>query len=121
MLTESEIKAYTVDIPNDIQAAQRASGSLERVVSLHDVTDEGKYVVRLRCKDCGHELNSTSEMTGTQINANWATLAIGSALVSGRCPKGCRSTFSDCNINTEMVITPVEANGQAHAPVKNQK
>lgn len=26
MLTEAEIKAYTVDIPNDIQAAQRASG-----------------------------------------------------------------------------------------------
>lgn len=26
MLTESEIKAYTVGIPNDIQAAQRASG-----------------------------------------------------------------------------------------------
>ena len=26
MLTESEIKSYTVDIPNDIQAAQRASG-----------------------------------------------------------------------------------------------
>ena len=33
MLTESEIKAYTVDIPNDIQAAQRASGSLERAGS----------------------------------------------------------------------------------------
>ena len=26
MLTESEIKAYAVDIPNDIQAARRASG-----------------------------------------------------------------------------------------------
>lgn len=26
MLTESEIKSYTVDIPNDIQAAQRACG-----------------------------------------------------------------------------------------------
>lgn len=26
MLTEAEIKAYTMDIPNDIQAAQRASG-----------------------------------------------------------------------------------------------
>lgn len=33
MLTESEIKAYTVDIPNDIQAAQRASGSMQRMVS----------------------------------------------------------------------------------------
>ena len=88
---------------------------LERVVSLHDVTDQGKYVVRLRCKDCGHELNSTSEMTGAQINANWATLAIGSALVAGKCPKGCRSTFSDCNINTEMVITPVEANDPSSA------
>lgn len=30
MLTESEIKAYTVDIPNDIQAALRASGSLQQ-------------------------------------------------------------------------------------------
>lgn len=48
MLTESEIKAYTVDIPNDIQAAQRASGSLKRVVSSRRTGER-------TCKVCGEK------------------------------------------------------------------
>lgn len=89
--------------------------TVERLVSLHDVITEGKYVVRLRCKECGAELNATTEMTGAQVLANWVKLAIGSAFVVWKCPKGCRSPFSVLNINTEMVITPVEANESSSA------
>ena len=83
---------------------------VERVVSLDDARPERWYVVRLKCRDCGAELNSTTAMTGNQLLANWGKLVIGSALVCKSCPNGCRATLKDININTEIVITQVEAN-----------
>lgn len=66
-----------------------------------------KQVV-LRCADCGHELNRTIAMTEQDIKRNWARLCIGSGLVAGKCPNGCSSTFSDCNINTKMTEEDVQ-------------
>lgn len=77
---------------------------VQPVVSLDNVMPEGRYVVRIKCRDCGTEINSTKEMTGNQVLANWGKLVISSGLVSRSCPNGCRATFSDCNINTDMVI-----------------
>ena len=84
-------------------------GSLHPVVSLADVTPDGRYVIRVTCRDCKAELNSTTVMTGNQVLSNWGKLVISSGLVTKSCPNGCRATWSDCNINTDMTITQ-EAN-----------
>jgi hypothetical protein len=52
----------------------------------------------LKCHDCGGELNRAQHVPENQKGL----VAVSSALVAGRCPKGCRSTFSDCNINTDL-------------------
>jgi len=59
---------------------------------------EQKYVLVLRCRDCGAELNRTHPLTKQETSH--ARVASGFA---GRpCPNGCRSTFSDLNINTRI-------------------
>ena len=63
-----------------------------------------RYVVQLCCSDCGEVLNQTIEMSAKEIYDEWSSLVIGSAFASGKCKNGCRSTFSDCNINTDMKI-----------------
>lgn len=83
---------------------QLPNQSCERVVSLADVTPDGRYVVRVNCRDCKTQLNTTTVMTGNQVMANWGKLVISSGLVTKSCPNGCRATWSDCNINTEMTI-----------------
>lgn len=52
----------------------------------------------LTCADCGSELNRAEHVPEHARSR----VAISSALVAGWCPKGCRSTFSDCNINTNL-------------------
>ena len=52
----------------------------------------------LRCKDCGIELNRAEHVPEEEKSR----VVISSALVAGPCPNGCRSTFSDCNINTTL-------------------
>jgi len=66
-----------------------------------------RYVVRLCCGNCGNILNETSKMSKNEILKQWTSLVIGSAFASGKCKNGCRSTFSDCNINTELKIFDV--------------
>jgi len=73
-------------------------------IELKDVILEEKYVLEVKCTDCGHVLNSTVVMTGEELSNHWSRLVMSSPLVTGGCPEGCRSTFSDCNINTDMVI-----------------
>lgn len=66
--------------------------------------EDRKFKMLLLCADCRAEMNSTTEMTAREVEDEWMKLALGSALVAGRCPKGCRATFSDCNINTRLVL-----------------
>ena len=68
---------------------------------------KNKYIVRLLCADCGKELNRSKEMTGKEICDNWVMIVMGSGFNAGKCKKGCRSTFSDLNINTDFKITKV--------------
>jgi len=55
-------------------------------------------VLVLKCRDCGRELNRTEPLTEEQASHARIT----SAFAAGACPNGCRSTFSDLNINTEI-------------------
>jgi hypothetical protein len=63
-----------------------------------------KVILILRCADCGQELNRTPPLTREEAN----TARVFSAMAAGRCPNGCRSTFSDLNINTRVEEFPVE-------------
>jgi len=64
-------------------------------------------ILVLKCSDCGTELNRTEPLTESQASH----ARINSAFAAGPCPKGCRSTFSDLNINTR--IEEVEIAGEA--------
>lgn len=68
---------------------------------------ERQFKVVVRCADCGTELNSTVPLSSRQVQEEWPRLAISSALVTGSCPRGCRATFSDCNINTNMTVVDI--------------
>ena len=52
----------------------------------------------LKCRDCGTELNRAEHVPEEKK----AQVDISAALMAGKCPKGCRATFSDCNINTTI-------------------
>jgi hypothetical protein len=62
------------------------------------------------CADCGEVLNSTRKMTAAEIHKNWTLIVMGSPLNVGKCPKGCRSTYSDCNANTNIIIVDNDTN-----------
>lgn len=51
------------------------------------------YVVK--CRDCDTELNRA---IGVPEHAK-GQVTISAPLVAGKCPEGCRSTWSDCNLN----------------------
>jgi len=59
---------------------------------------ESMFVGILRCRDCGTEVNRTRLLTEQEKGQ----AALFSAFAAGHCPKGCRSTFSDLNINTTL-------------------
>lgn len=62
------------------------------------------YEVRLLCADCKQELNRTKPLSGKELHDNWLFIVMGSPLMNNQCPKGCRSTFTDCNMNTKHQI-----------------
>jgi len=52
----------------------------------------------LRCADCGEILNTAEHVPEHEKSK----VSMASPLVAGRCPKGCRSTCSDMNMNTTI-------------------
>ena len=46
------------------------------------------------CRKCGAELNRAVGITADEMDG----VAIAAALMVGSCPKGCRPTYSDCNL-----------------------
>ena len=67
---------------------------------------EGQFVLVLECRDCGKELNRSMPITKKQYTR--ATLA--GPLTTGPCPNGCRSTFSDLNMNTTQRVRTAAGN-----------
>jgi len=58
----------------------------------------------LHCADCGEVLNTAEHVPESEKSR----VSMASPLVAGRCPKGCRSTLSDLNMNTRIVWTREE-------------
>jgi hypothetical protein len=65
-----------------------------------------RFHVLLLCGDCMNELNRSHPRTEKEISRNWTMIVMESGFVAGKCAAGCRSTFSDLNINTEFAIVP---------------
>lgn len=59
-------------------------------------------VLILQCNDCGLELNRSNPLTDEEV----PKAKLFSGFAAGPCPNGCRSTFSDLNLNTKIVIDP---------------
>lgn len=73
-----------------------------------------RFQVKLVCADCGHELNRTVIFENLQaLKDAWTGLCFSGPLNSGKCPKGCRSTFSDLNINVRQIVFDPDTN-EAH-------
>lgn len=60
----------------------------------------------LTCADCGTELNRARHVPDKYRGQ----VVLSSPLVAGPCPKGCRATCSDINMNTDLRWEP-EAGG----------
>jgi len=58
----------------------------------------------LKCRDCGEVLNETEPFPDKEEGR----VAVSSGLAAGPCPKGCRSTFSDLNMNTTLEVRSVD-------------
>ena len=86
--------------------AEHTPISEEDGMELNDIPKDSQdvFTVALRCADCGDELNRSHKMTGEELHRAWITMAINSGFNAGQCKNGCRSTWSDLNINTSMVI-----------------
>ena len=69
---------------------------------------DAKFKMLLLCGDCGKQLNETKEMTGKELYDGWTMLIMTSGFNAGTCPEGCRSTFSDLNINTSTPVVDIK-------------
>lgn len=67
-----------------------------------------KFKVFLLCADCDQKLNETVELTANEIYKDWGRITMGAGFNAGNCPNGCRSTFSDLNINTRQKVVDAE-------------
>jgi hypothetical protein len=57
---------------------------------------DGQFVIVVECGNCGAELNRSVPLTAKEY-----TMAVLMGPLNTRsCPNGCRSTFSDLNLNT---------------------
>lgn len=79
-----------------------------------------RFVVKVHCKDCDEVLN-TSRVYETldEMQKSWMMMVFSSGLVTGKCPKGCRATFSDCNINTTLKV--YDADSGEHFDLKDRR
>lgn len=57
---------------------------------------EGLFIIVVECADCKAELNRSRPLT----KKDYTLAVLSGPLVTKPCPNGCRSTFSDCNLNT---------------------
>lgn len=82
----------------------RTEGDVVKI-ELRDIKNsDDMFAVSVQCSDCGSEVNRSKPLTGKEIWKHWTMIVMSSGFVTGKCKQGCRSTFSDLNINTDLVI-----------------
>lgn len=60
-----------------------------------------KYKAVLRCGSCGAVIDKTENKAAKELIDNHFMIAM-TSVFAGSCPKGCRPTFSDCNMRTQI-------------------
>jgi hypothetical protein len=64
----------------------------------------------MKCRDCGHTLNHTTVFENLKaLQDAYIHLCFTGPMLAGCCPNGCRSTFSDLNLNARMVFVDVDS------------
>lgn len=101
------MKIETPKLAEDLTGTAATTGNeaAANVLRLEDVKNSDDiFVILLKCAGCGIELNRSKVMTGKEIYKSWTSIVITSGFNAGSCSNGCRSTFSDLNINTKLEI-----------------
>ena len=62
----------------------------------------------LTCRDCDTILNTAERVPESEKGR----VAVSSGFAAGPCPKGCRSSFSDLNLNTKLEWQPATMEGK---------
>jgi hypothetical protein len=62
------------------------------------------FVVRQVCADCSAKLCDTKILTAEEIYKKWWKIVMTAGFAAGKCPNGCKPTFSDLNIHTDLII-----------------
>lgn len=78
-----------------------------RYTEFENMKDKEKYQVLIICSECRSKITESKQMTGKEIKDSWTMIVMGSPLNTGRCPKCKYSTFSDCNMHTDLKIKRV--------------
>lgn len=77
---------------------------MSETIKLADVKPEGTYVVQVLCGDCRAVLLESVDIIGDELKDAWSNLVLTKGFNTPKCKQGCRSTYSDFNINSDMTI-----------------
>ena len=73
-------------------------------IEIADVKPDGRYIVKVICGECQDVLLESVEMSGSDLTDAWSNLVLTKGFNTPQCEKGCRPTYSDFNINSDMRI-----------------
>jgi predicted SPOUT superfamily RNA methylase MTH1 len=73
-------------------------------IKIDDVKPDGKYIVKVICGECKTVLLESVELEGEELKSAWSNLVITKGFNTPACEKGCRPTYGDFNINSDMQI-----------------
>jgi hypothetical protein len=73
-------------------------------LKIEDVKSDGRYIVKVLCSECGKVLLDSVPLIGSELKEAWSNLVLTKGFNTPPCREGCRPTFSDFNINSQMTI-----------------
>lgn len=92
--------------------------NLEKEIKIKDVQPGGLYVVKVLCGGCSEALLESVVLGGTELKDAWSNLTLTKGFNTPPCPKGCRPTYLDFNINSQMkIIAQASQTPSAHTAV----
>ncbi len=94
---------------NTEQNKQSQNQQLGEATKIEDVQPDGRYIVKVICGECQKVLLESVELGGTELKDAWSNLVLTKGFNTPTCEKGCRPTYDDFNINSDMRIEAVSA------------
>lgn len=85
-----------------------APGAVE-FESLEDLDDSKRCIVKILCADCHEVINESKKaLSKAELDEHWTMLVMSAPLNTGPCPKCGQSTYSDCNMHTDLCLFEAE-------------